>query len=443
MMRLADRCLLLDGVDLNGRAVLLQLYTAWFMIAAAFAVLIAVLPLVLVDIVGKTEAATYQGWLAAATACSGLVLCSSTGHLSDRFGRAGLLRIWCAAYAAGILLVMVGYQFGHVSYLFLARLPAFSVPFFISLALCSDVATGPALMQSHGHIGAVFGLAALAGSLAAGFIGRIWGNAGALAASLGFACVGMVSVLQLNPPPHQKGVHAGFFDALRVVSRDPLLLLTVLSFALIRVGNVNVNVVYVLYAAYRFEWTIFEVSVLLGVRGALTVYLQTAGMQALSRQPARVAITVLFLTMWAHPASMVAMALASTGPQFAVMTLLNTVTFVSISILTSTVAALSHRDGVSGLALGAVGSIQNGIEIGGAIAFGSLLRYSIATYPPHSLGIGLPFYVNAVWYVGACLVLHVADFKFGHGRIGWRISKAEISDTEESTPETSQRGTAV
>jgi DHA1 family tetracycline resistance protein-like MFS transporter len=350
--------------------------------------------------------------------------------MSDRIGRLGLLRIWCIAYAAGILLVVWGMRRGLVESLFIARLPAASVPFFIILALCADIAKGPALLQSHGHVGSIMGASALIGSFGAGIIGRWWGNQGAMLTAFFFSLLAIAMAFMMRPVPQQRGSHANFIDSMRVVLRDPLLSLTVLSFSMVRVGNVNINVVYVLYAAFRFEWTILEVSFMLGIRGALAVYLQAAGTQLLARQPPKAAIKALHWLMFAHPLSMLTMGLAWDGTSFMFFSTLNTITWVAISILTSKVAALSHKEGIAGLALGAVGSLQNLIEIFAAIGFGWLLRYTVKTYAPTSAASGLPFYVNGLWYLLACGVLWFADARYGENRAGWRVDPVEDSDDD-------------
>jgi DHA1 family tetracycline resistance protein-like MFS transporter len=429
-MGFTDAIIVLDGVDREGRDVLLRVYLTWFMISAAFAVLHATLPLILLDIVGKEEAPKYQGWMTATTAASGLVLCSLTGHLSDRFGRVTVFKVWSIAFAFGVFLVAIGARVNAVEYLFVARLAPVSVAFFVSLALCADVARGPALLQSHGHIGAVHGAAALFGSLAAGVVGHFSGRIAAVMSGFAFALVAALTTFSINAPPPQKGAHTSFIDALKVIARDPLLLLCVIGFAMIRVGNVNVAVFYVLYASYRFDWTIWEISVLLGIRGALSVYLQTVCTQQLSRLPPKTTITALMWFLVSHPVTMVMMGASWDGKTFAITSLVNTVSFVAISILTTKVAALSHKDGISGLALGAVGSLQNFIEIFVALVCGAFLQYAVKHIPADSPFAGLPFYANAIWFTAACVVFWVADRFYGDGRPGWRIEATDMSDTE-------------
>lgn len=425
----------MEQASAQARGVVYSVCIMWFLVGGAFALLNTVVPLILKDLVGKS-AATYQGMLFATTAASGLVLCSVVGHLSDRLGRLRLLRLWAVAYLLAIACVAYAQSSGDVTGLFLARLPALTVPMILMLAICADCVSGPALLQAHGYVRAVFGLSFLVGSLLAGAIGHYQSRFAAvlMGLCLGFAAV--VVGMFVHAPTVVKGAHDSYMTAARIVAKDSFLRLVVVAFAMVRVGYVNAYMMFALYTNFRYGWEIFDVGVLMGLVGGLHVLWQYFGIRLLSKLPPALAVETMHVLLWAFVAQMLGYAIAPTGWFMLLVGTVGSMTDISTTILTAKASDIAHVNGIAGLTLGLVTSLQNLIEIFAALGFGRLLSHVISTYQPDEWQAGLPFFVNAAWMAAGALLMAYADVVHGRGREGWRTALPPGADERalETTP---------
>ena len=403
-------------------SVLWRLGIAWSLTMTAFGVIAPVTPLIMKDISGASKAARWQGAFTATTAASGLFLCCTVGYWSDRWGRMRLLQSWIAVFALATTCVLYADIYHSLPALWVARLPALSIAFVLLAALTSDLMTGPELLRANGYFGAVFGGSLLMGALASALLSSVISRV----ASLGFAvlCTCSATAIVWTVSSSKSGaVNKGlrvnsFVHAVRTINSDRLLRLLVVDFAILRVANVNMHMMFVLYASYRLGWGTLHTSISLGLSGSLGALFQFFGVRILTRYFSNVVPPTICL-LCGNALLCVAFSLVTTSTAMYCVVVLSPITTVAISVMTSKVSALASEDDISGTAMGVVGSLQNLLEIFSSLLFGWLLSWVIATFQPHQLAAGLPYVANAFVHLGACALLIYAHWRYGKGRKGW------------------------
>lgn len=413
---------LFEAVSNETRSVLLRLCATWGCIISSWAVLGATVPLLLKDIVGPSDAAWWQGVFTSTTALSGALSCALLGYYSDKIGRLEMLLPWITAFFLSTICVVFAEVTRSVYLLWVARLPAIAVPSTILFAFATDLVQGSHVLEAHGLLGATFGVSLLAGSLTCGIIGYYVSRFAALCTASFFAtAAAFVSATTIVAPQNvaSAGVkHESFIEAVKVVRRDPLLRLIIVAFALVRVANVNSYFMFVLFTNYRLGWQTFDAAIALGLVGSLAVFWQIFGVRYIVTSHENV-IPFLILTLACYPIAMVGYGLATSSAAMYAVAVFGSVAGIASSILTTKISVISAEVGISGMSLGLVGSIQNVVEVVVALAFGRLLSWSLHTYNPDDVMLGLPYFVNAGFFAMAIGMVVYAHRVYGIHRPQW------------------------
>ena len=456
---------------------LLLLYLIWFLAIVAFAIVSSIVPLELKRVLGQSAAASKQGQLTSTTAVAGLILCPSVGYLSDRWGRANLIRIWCFAFFTASLLVVHATVIEEAWPLYVARLVPLSVMALLLASFAADHLPGHHdLVEANGYLGAAFALGMLLGSAVAAVIGLAYSYLAALLVAVACGSLALASALRLsanalpllavsgggNPlsasasqhrmsalelgaapssshpagspmsslPPHSlvggsptsplgladlmalppvlPARVSSIKDAFRAIFRDPPLRGFVCALALLRVGNVNSIFMFAVFTNYRLDWNIWDISMLLGIVGSLSAVWQGIGVSIILKRVTNV-VPLTVVTLLFAVAIMFGYGSARTTAQMYTVAALGTPFSLAATFLTALITHRANDIGLSGFALGAVGSIQNFTEIFAGILFGQLLSWSLRTYKPDDLLLGTPYYVNSIFYLAAAAITVTAS----------------------------------
>ncbi|KEG11344.1 transporter [Trypanosoma grayi] len=435
----------MDNVPRENRLLVYRLCCIWGLVIGSWAVLQVTTPLVLKDIVGKEVAPTWQGVMTATTAVSGMLFCGLVGHYSDRLGRLEFMSPWMVFFFFSTVLVTFSDVFRVIYPLWVARVAALSIPSTVLHAFLSDHISGNALLESFSYLGATFGVSMLSSSLLCGLIGWYYSRVASL--MYGSCLSGIAALLTLmtkvpgvsrfNSPVTNSKTESkaeskteatalfrfgGVMNSLRVVCKDTLLRNLILALALLRVGNVNTHMMLVLFVDYRLGWGLMEVSALTGISAALAVVFQLVGIKCVVTS--NVVLPVLFMTLALAPVVAAGYAMAMTGFQLYVVSLLSAMTTLASTIFNAKVAALASDNGVAGLALGCVGTVQNLLEIVASLFLGRLMSWSFVNYPPTHILSGLPFLVNGLFLTSVVVIVLYSHRRYGAGRVSWEEGMA-------------------
>ena len=213
---------------------------------------------------------------------------------------------WIVAFVLAALSMTFAEQLRDqtsIYFLWIPRVVAISIPSIVLHAYAADLARGGSVVESHGLLGASFGVSLLFGSLICGILASIYGRLAAFAFASGVAAVSCLVVFSLapkrpgssslSPTPYaspttsnpgesaengqgnkeMSSYHYGipsttqsespktvesFSDGLRLVYRDGLLRCLIIALALLRVANVNSYFMFVLFVNYRLGWQAFD-----------------------------------------------------------------------------------------------------------------------------------------------------------------------------------------
>ncbi|EKF31668.1 transporter, putative [Trypanosoma cruzi marinkellei] len=422
----------MDNCSREIRVLLLRLCSIWGFIIGSWAVLQVATPLVLKDIVGKDVAPTWQGLFSATTAVSGMIFCALTGHFSDRIGRLEFLTPWVIFFFFTTILVVFSDVTGSIYMLWVARVAAISIPSTIIHAFLSDYLSGNALLEAFGYVGATFGTSMLTSSLLCGLISRYYSRVAALTFGSFLAAVGAILTFALKPPSklrlnsptafdtegtnlfHSAG---GVMNSLRIISSDALLRNLICAMALLRVGNVNTHMMLVLFVDFRLGWGLPQMSVLAGFSAFLTVLFQLIGVRFLISSD--IVLPVLFVLLAVVPIVAMGYALVMTGAQMYLISILTSMMTISSTICNAKITAIASENGVAGLALGCVGTLQNILEVFASLFLGRLLSWSFENHPRTHVLSGLPFIVNGAFLALVVIIVLYSHKRHGAGRVSW------------------------
>lgn len=414
----------MEGVDPDVKSLIYRLCLIWALIASSWVILQTSVPLILKDIVGRSDAAEWMGIFTATTGVSGLIFCSALGYFSDRLGRMELLNPWVVAWLGGSMCILYGEITENVYALWLPRIVALSIPSTILHAYTSDFVDGPALLQTHGYLGASFGVSVLGGSIACAVLGQMYSRSASIVLAVALASLAVGASFATKYPPHTaKNSLGSYLNALHIVRRDPLLRNIIIAFSLMRVANVNAFFMFVLYSNYRVGWGIVDTSIALGISGFLGVVWQIVGVKYIANRH-HITIEVLFAVLVGAPIVMAVYGTVTTTAGMYGAVLCGSAVSVGMSIFTSKIAALGAEDGIAGLALGLVGSLMNFLEIIFALAYGKILSWTMQSCVPSDWCAGTPYYVNGGLFFIVLLMVSYTDYCYGARREAWRLGVA-------------------
>ena len=400
----------------------LKLCVVWSCVVTSWAILSSTVPLILKDVVGASRAAEWLGIFTATTAFSGMILASLLGHFSDRFGRIEMLLPWLVVY----FLANVGVVYGDIRKelfpLWLARLPALSIPGAVLFALASDVGTGSTVLRLHGMFGASSGVALLIGGFTCGVVSKHFSRSSALSVAVLFSAAAALatSLLVKAAPaiPRRSTVDSYRVAAFYILRKDPLLRNLIVSFSLVRVANVNLYFMFVIFANYKLKWDVFDTSIALGLNGSLGVFWQFFGLKFIVQKFDNV-VPVLIGFVCCSQLVMLAIGLAATSTQMYCATIMYSMYGMMSSIFTAKISVLGSEAGIAGLSLGLVATLQNSVEIWLAVAFGKILGWTMLNYSPAHVLSGLPFFCNSVVLMLAAMIVVHGHHCHGQQRMAW------------------------
>lgn len=399
----------------------------WAFLVMSWSTVLSSTPLILKDIVGVSEAADWMGTLTATTAIVGMVMCSCIGYISDRLGRMVLIIPSILIFFISSVLVLYADVERAVMPMWIARIAALSVPSTLLHAFVADLVSGSNVVEVHGYMGATFGVAAMIG---AGICGVVTRQVSRPSALLFGSCCGLIStILAMCAPRSLSGIsrptsHESLIVAAKHINKnDPLLRGLILSFSLLKVGNINSSFMFTLYANFRYGWDVLDCAVLVGMVGAVGVVLQFFGIPFVLKRYDNIT-PYLFISVAAMPIAMIGYGFSTTTTGLWLWAFVGSLISVSIALFTSKIAILGAEDGLAGTAIGLVGTLQNVIESVMAILFGQLLKWSLANYGPRDVMAGLPYFLNSIPYFMSLFVLWHCHSRHGRNRLAW-IGNAE------------------
>ncbi len=244
-------------------------------------IIIPVLPGLITQFKGGSiaEGSGSYGWLVGTFAAMQFISSPILGSLSDRFGRRKVILV--ALTGSAIDYVVLGLA-PNMAWLFVARVISGATAG--SLAACNayiaDVTTPEKRAQAYGMVGAAFGIGFVIGPALGGFLGQ---HSPRLPFFVAAGCVGInaiygafflpesLSVENRRPFSWKRANPVGSLLALRrfrgVV--DLAWMYFIFNFA-----NTMLQSVWVLYTAYRFNWTTLQVGLSLTYVGVMAIVVQ-------------------------------------------------------------------------------------------------------------------------------------------------------------------------
>jgi DHA1 family tetracycline resistance protein-like MFS transporter len=246
----------------------------------AIGIIIPVLPVLIEDFTGSNaQAGIYNGLFVGLWAAMQFISSPLIGSLSDRYGRRPVLLISCAGLAADFVLMAVA---PSLWWLAVGRILGgiTSSSFTTVYAYMADITEPEKRARAYGLIGAAFSGGFVLGPLIGGILGE-WGPRtpfwGAAALSTIAFLYGLFVLPESLAPEKRMAFswsRANPFGAFRLLRSHPELTgLSVVNFLLYFAHHVF-SAVFVLYAAYRYDWGTFEVGVLLALVGVLDMLVQ-------------------------------------------------------------------------------------------------------------------------------------------------------------------------
>ncbi|MDQ3140372.1 MAG: TCR/Tet family MFS transporter [Pseudomonadota bacterium] len=246
----------------------------------AVGIIIPVLPALIEDFTGSNaQAGMYNGLFVALWAAMQFIFSPIIGSLSDRYGRRPVILISCAGLAADFVLMAVA---PNLWWLAVGRILGgiTSSSFTTVFAYMADITEPDKRARAYGLIGAAFSGGFVLGPLIGGVLGEwgprvpFWGAAVLSALAFLYGLFVLPESLPRDKRMDFSWARANPFGALRLLRSHPELSgLALVNFLLYFAHHVF-SAVFVLYAAYRYGWSAFEVGALLAFVGALDMLVQ-------------------------------------------------------------------------------------------------------------------------------------------------------------------------
>lgn len=381
----------------------------------AMGIVVPVLPALIEEFTGSNAGAGLWNGIMVALWAGMQFLCSPImGSLSDRYGRrptilistVGLAIDWTLmALAPNLWWLALGRILGGIT----------SSSFTTIYAYMADITAPEKRSRAYGLIGAAFSAGFVAGPLVGGLLGefgpRVPFWAAAALSTVAF-CYGVLFLPESLPPERRMAfswARANPFGALRLLRSHPELSgLAIVNFLLYFAHHVF-SAVFVLYAAYRYGWSLAQVGILLSLVGVLDMVVQGLLVGPLVKRWGDRRIMVFGLA--AGALGVAAMGLAPTGFSFTLAMFPNALWGLAMPTLQSLMTRrVSERE--QGQLQGANMSVASIAGIASPIFFGRIYGVSVTQAP------GLSFFIAAtILFAGAiigALVSRVATLTETH-----------------------------
>ncbi|PWG02926.1 TCR/Tet family MFS transporter [Sphingosinicella humi] len=372
----------------------------------AMGIVIPVLPTLIEEFTGSNaQAGIYNGLFVTLWAGMQFIFSPVIGSLSDHHGRRPVILISTAGLAADFALMALA---PNLWWLAVGRILGgiTSSSFTTVFAYMADITPPEGRARAYGLIGAAFSAGFIAGPLIGGVLGE-WGPRVPFWAAAALSALAFLYGLFVLPEslPSEKRMafawkRANPFGALKLLRSHPELTgLSAVNFLLYFAHHVF-SAVFVLYAAYRYGWSAWEVGLVLALAGALDMLVQGVLVGPLVKKwgDRRTMIFGLF----GGAAGLAAMGLAPTGLAFALAIVPNALWGFAMPTLQS---LMTRRvsESEQGQLQGANMSVASIAGIASPLFFGFVYSMSVGAAPalPHA---GTSFFIAAAVLLAAGII---------------------------------------
>ncbi|HZF43219.1 MAG TPA: TCR/Tet family MFS transporter [Sphingomonadaceae bacterium] len=377
----------------------------------ALGIVIPVLPQLIQEFTGSNaRAGLINGLFIAGWAVMQFIFSPLIGSLSDRFGRRPIILISSAGLAVDYVLVALA---PNLWWLVAARLLGgiTTASFSTASAYLADVTPPEGRAKAYGLIGAAWSAGFVAGPLLGGVLGDwslrapFWAAAALSAAAFAYGLFVLPESLPVDKRMPFSWGRANPLGSLKLLRSHPELSgLASVNFLLWFSHHVF-TAVFVLYAAYRYEWGPSQVGGVLALVGVLDMIVQglLTGRMVKRFGDAR----VMIIGLLGGAAGLAAMGAAPAGGWFIAAMLPNALWGLSMPTLQS---LMTRRvsESEQGQLQGANSSVQSIAGIASPLFFGWV--YSLSIDGSHGIGAsGTAFYISAAVLLGAAV-------------LGWRVA---------------------
>lgn len=395
----------------------------------AMGIVIPVLPALIEEFAGSSANAGWiNGVFIALWAGMQFVASPIIGAMSDRYGCRPVILVSTIGLAADYVLMALA---PSLWWLAVGRIIAgiTSASFSTVYAYMADITPPEERARAYGLIGAAFGGGFILGPLLGGVLGEIsprapfWFAAGLS----GVAFLYGLLVLPESLVPEKRMAfswrRANPIGAMKLLrTHAELVGLSAVNF-LLHFGHHVFSAVFVLYAAFRFGWTPWEVGVLLASVGALDMTVQGLLVGPMVKRFGDRATMVIGL--FAGAVGLTMMGVAPTGTLFALAILPNSCWGLAMPTLQSLMTRLVSES-EQGQLQGANMSLASIAGIASPLFFGAVYSYSVQE--------GAPIELSGVAFLFAALVMVFA------GGFGWVVARRAVAAERRSDGEIGNDG---
>jgi DHA1 family tetracycline resistance protein-like MFS transporter len=246
----------------------------------AIGIIIPVLPALIVEFTGSdADAGLWNGIMVALWAGMQFLFSPVIGSLSDRYGRRPVILISALGLAADFALMALA---PNLWWLAVGRILGgiTSSSFTTTFAYMADITPPEQRSRAYGLIGAAYSAGFVAGPVMGGFLGEL-GPRVPFWAAAGLALVAFVYGLLVIPESLKPELRMPFswrranpIGSLKLLRSHPELSGLAWVYFIIYVAHNVFAAVFVLYAGYRFGWSIWAVGLSLALWGVLDILAQ-------------------------------------------------------------------------------------------------------------------------------------------------------------------------
>ncbi|MCA0277345.1 MAG: tetracycline resistance MFS efflux pump [Proteobacteria bacterium] len=389
----------------------------------AMGIIIPVLPSLIEEFAGSNaDAGWINGVFVALWAGMQFVCSPIIGSLSDRYGRRPVILLSTAGLAADYVLMAVA---PNLWWLALGRIVAgvTSSSFTTVFAYMADITPPEGRARAYGLIGAAFSAGFVAGPLMGGFLGEISPRAPfwVAAAMSGLAFLYGAFVLPESLAPEKRMPfawrRANPFGAMMLLRSHPELTGLASVTFLLHFSHHVFSAVFVLYAAFRYNWHAWEVGVLLAMVGVLDMIVQGLIVGPVVKRFGDRATMVFGL--FGGAIGLALMGFAPTGIWFTVAMIPNALWGLAMP---TTQSLMTQRvsESEQGQLQGANMSVASIAGVASPLFFGALYAWTVRDGTP------MPF-PGLAFYIAAAVLLFAAI-------VGWIVAR-KATRAEEATSE--------
>ncbi len=385
-----------------------------FLDVLGIGLVIPILPRLIEDLSGGdvSSASTTFGLLASLYALMQFIFAPVLGSLSDRYGRRPVILFSLLGSGLDYLVLALAPTLG---WFFAGRIIAGVTGANIAAASAyiADVSPPEKRAQSFGLIGVAFGLGFIAGPALGGLLGqaglRLPFYAAAALTLLNW-CYGLLVLPESLDARHRRAFdwgRASPIGSLAALRRRPVVWGLAGTFFVLHVAHAAVHSTWVLYTAYRYQWTVAQTGVSLAIVGAMTAIVQGGLVRVVvPRLGERRAIAT---GLWIGVLTMTGYAVATEGWMIypiLVFGSLGGITGPAAQALISKTVAPNEQGAVQG-ALSSLGSVAGFI---GPLSATALFGYFISARAPVMLP-GAPFYAGALVLLGGLALARISHYR--------------------------------